>query len=137
MKREVYEPPGFPFYDGATGRKMMLVTGGQWKGWLAWQHPDGEWVSLRKATDQDRKVIFGAIWPTNTLFYVTRPAVENCPDPQPGWEETTCDVCGRAVWKRDIEPDEYPPNVRPACTMCSLRAGQAQSGFPTPTPSRN
>lgn len=47
-----YEPKGYKFRDARNG-EMMLVYEGEWKGWLAYRHPDGQWVSLRKATPAD------------------------------------------------------------------------------------
>ncbi len=47
-----YEPNGYKFRDAKNG-EMMLVYEGEWKDWLAYRHPDGQWVSLRKATPAD------------------------------------------------------------------------------------
>lgn len=47
-----YEPKGYKFRDARNG-EMMLVYEGEWKDWLAYRHPDGQWVSLRKATPED------------------------------------------------------------------------------------
>ena len=51
-----WEPPGLRFFDNASKREMLLVydDAPQWAGWLFWRHPDGQWVSLRKATTDDR-----------------------------------------------------------------------------------
>ena len=61
-------PHGFGFYDLAKDRQMILCDEGEWSGWLFYQHPDGEWVSLRKATDADiaaiTKQLIAAGWPT-------------------------------------------------------------------------
>ena len=46
-------PHGFGFYDLAKDRQMILADEGEWSGWLFYKHPDGQWVSLRKATDAD------------------------------------------------------------------------------------
>lgn len=52
---EAYEPDGVRFYDAASGRNMVLVAdGAPMGGWLHYRHPNGQWVSLRKATDDDR-----------------------------------------------------------------------------------
>lgn len=49
-----YEPKGFRFFDNATGREMLLVAEGEsYAGWLCYKHPDGQWVTLRKATPDD------------------------------------------------------------------------------------
>ena len=53
MNGDHYEPPGTRFLDMASGREMLLVSDGPWAGWLSYRHPDGQWVSLRKATDAD------------------------------------------------------------------------------------
>lgn len=51
---DVYEPRGLRFYDKATERQMLLVHEGElYAGWLCYRHPDGQWVTLRKATDDD------------------------------------------------------------------------------------
>ena len=48
-----YSPPdAIEFYDAASNRQMMLGTWGDEK-WVFYKHPDGQWVSLRKATDDD------------------------------------------------------------------------------------
>lgn len=54
-----YEPEGIRFYDGATGREMLLVADGSpsFAGWLCYRHPDGQWVTLRKATAEDRAAV--------------------------------------------------------------------------------
>ena len=50
-----YEPKGIEFYDAISGRQMLLVAEGEsFAGWLCYRHPDGQWVSLRKATNEDR-----------------------------------------------------------------------------------
>jgi hypothetical protein len=58
-----YEPRGTRFY--ANGKEMMLVTDDEpqksWHGWLMYRHPDGQWVSLRKATDADLAAINKAV----------------------------------------------------------------------------
>lgn len=46
---EVFEPTG-PTFFGTSGREYKVVRVGPWKGWLAYRHPDGQWVSLRKLT---------------------------------------------------------------------------------------
>lgn len=51
-----WEPSGYKFHDAKHG-EMMLVYRGVWKDWLAYRHPDGQWVSLRKATPEDRLII--------------------------------------------------------------------------------
>lgn len=51
--RQPNEPAGTPFYDNASQRRMKYVVEGPWKGWIIYQHADGHWVTLRKATDED------------------------------------------------------------------------------------
>ncbi len=49
-----YEPKGRRFFDTASNREMILVAEGEkFAGWLCYRHPDGQWVSLRKATQDD------------------------------------------------------------------------------------
>ena len=55
--KEPYEPPGLRFFDARSRREMLLVTEGSFEGWICYRHPDGQWVSLRKATDDDRERI--------------------------------------------------------------------------------
>jgi hypothetical protein len=49
-----YEPAGFRFRDANYG-DMVYVTEGHMAGWLSYRHPDGYFVSLRKATPEDLK----------------------------------------------------------------------------------
>lgn len=48
-----YEPTGVKFYDTASRREMMYSQDEDTRGWLLWKHPDGQWVTLRKATKDD------------------------------------------------------------------------------------
>ena len=50
-----YEPKGTRFFDAATNRQMLFVQDKDhsFDGWLCYRHPDGQWVTLRKATDDD------------------------------------------------------------------------------------
>lgn len=63
LGRPFYEPSGMKFF--ANGKEMMLVTEDEpqkcWHGWLLYRHPDGQWVSLRKATDADIAAITEAV----------------------------------------------------------------------------
>jgi hypothetical protein len=57
---DIFEPKGLRFYDLNSGRRMLLVDDEERAdiaGWIAYKHPDGKWVSLRKATDADLKAI--------------------------------------------------------------------------------
>ena len=49
------DPPGIEFYDAATGKHCKLVTGDStpFSGWIVYKHPDGQWVTWRKATADD------------------------------------------------------------------------------------
>jgi hypothetical protein len=50
-----FEPKGIKFFDAASNREMILVAEpAHLKGWLCYRHPDGQWVSLRKATEEER-----------------------------------------------------------------------------------
>lgn len=60
-KEPPFEPKGLKFYSQSRKQKMMLISDGPHKDWLAYQHPDGQWVSLRKATNADRAEIDNAI----------------------------------------------------------------------------
>jgi hypothetical protein len=58
------DPPGIEFFDAATSRRMKYVYPGSshWTaGWLLYKHPDGQWVTLRKATRDDIAAISGAV----------------------------------------------------------------------------
>ena len=49
-----YEPKGIRFFDAISNRQMILVAEGEsFAGWLCYRHPDGQWVSLRKANEDD------------------------------------------------------------------------------------
>ena len=47
------EPVGLRFFDQRRQQEMLLVQDGGYKGWLCYRHPDGQWVTLRKATAED------------------------------------------------------------------------------------
>jgi len=56
------QPAGIRFYDNASGYNMLLVTErGELSGWLCYQHVDGQWVTLRQSTIDDRACIEQAI----------------------------------------------------------------------------
>lgn len=61
--RTAYEPKGTKFYSQSRKQEMMLVNepGASWDGWICYRHPDGQWVSLRKATKEDRAELDNAI----------------------------------------------------------------------------
>ena len=57
-----YEPKGLRFFDKASGREMLHVTEeGDWCDWICYRHSDGQWVSMREATAEDREVIARAL----------------------------------------------------------------------------
>ena len=48
---------GIKFRDAKSGREVMLITEGEWRDWIACKRPDGLWVSMRVATEQDRAAL--------------------------------------------------------------------------------
>jgi hypothetical protein len=55
---------GFSFYDNKSKRSMRYVYANQqtkYAGWILYQHPDGNWVTLRKATVADVSAISEAV----------------------------------------------------------------------------
>ena len=67
---EHFQPDGVKWRDAETGRMVTLVHGGEWDGWLCYQHPDGQqWVTLRKLTQQEsdaiRKTILATVEQSN------------------------------------------------------------------------
>jgi hypothetical protein len=56
---ETYTPKGRHFYDGASEREMLLVEDPDsgFDGWLCYKGAEGQWVTLRRATDADRAVL--------------------------------------------------------------------------------
>ena len=61
MEIENLEPKGIRFIDKNQG-EMILVSEGEYEGWLCYRHPDGQWVSLRKATEDDIKKVGEMTW---------------------------------------------------------------------------
>ncbi len=58
MSATNWQPQGVIFFDNASKRQMLLVGEGEaYAGWLCYKHPDGHWVTLRKATEDDREKI--------------------------------------------------------------------------------
>jgi hypothetical protein len=55
-----FAPVGDYFIDMATNRSMCLVTEGPWEGWIVYRNAASGWVSLRKATADDREKISAA-----------------------------------------------------------------------------
>ena len=59
-----FDPPGLEFYDAGSCRTMKYVypdTPHSTAGWILYKHPDGQWVTLRKATDADVKALNKAV----------------------------------------------------------------------------
>lgn len=63
---KTYTPPGFDLPEEG-GKRLKLVAAGPRKGWVAYKHPEGQWVSLRKASKQDYESAFRVM---------TKPAVK-------------------------------------------------------------
>ena len=58
------DPAGLEFYDARSERWMKYVypdTPHWTAGWILYKHPDGQWVTLRKATDDDIAVMNRAV----------------------------------------------------------------------------
>lgn len=56
-----YEPKGVRFTDKRRGEMLLVQEPGYtFDGWLCYRHPDGQWVSLRKATNEDYAVLGAA-----------------------------------------------------------------------------
>lgn len=55
-----FDPKGYTFTDAKLG-EMLLVFEGTWKGWLCRRHPDGQWVTTRRATQEDWAALGAAI----------------------------------------------------------------------------
>jgi len=62
LDRSGYRPSHLdaPFLDQATGRMMKFTKWGT-ETWLVYRHPDGQWVSLRRPTNQDYAVYLKAL----------------------------------------------------------------------------
>lgn len=56
---------------------------------------------------------------TQITHLLARPMLQNVPELENA-VIVKCLVCGRACWKRDIEPDPLPPGVEAVCTSCAL-----------------
>ena len=72
-------PPGIEFLDCISQREMKLVTDGEWKGWIVYRHPDGQWVSLRRATEEDYSRLTEAMDADSSIYWV----IGRLHDPQP------------------------------------------------------
>jgi len=59
-----FDVPGLQFYDRASKRTMKYVypdTSHWAAGWILFKHLNGQWVTLRKANDDDVRRINGAV----------------------------------------------------------------------------
>lgn len=48
-----FDPAGVRFWDVGQHRELLLVEVGPWAGWICYRNVDGQWVSLREATEED------------------------------------------------------------------------------------
>lgn len=48
---------GTEFFDQASNREMLIKNWSDGRPWLFYKHPDGDWVSLRAATDEDMELL--------------------------------------------------------------------------------
>lgn len=70
-RKETFDPTslsGVGFYDIHSGRAMRYIypDAGHWlAGWIVARNPSGDWMTLRKATDDDIAVINKAIVETH------------------------------------------------------------------------
>lgn len=64
-----FEPAGIRFFDAVRQREMLLVADGEpYAGWICYRHPDGQWVTFRKATPEDIEALAEATpTPESTL----------------------------------------------------------------------
>lgn len=64
------------FYDARRGQEMMYVypdTKHEAAGWLLYKHPDGQWVTLRKATNDDIERLTAAMLDAHSAVTVDKP----------------------------------------------------------------
>jgi hypothetical protein len=55
---------GISFYSKARKQKMRYLypdSGHSLAGWILYEHPSGQWFSLRKATDRDIEELSSAV----------------------------------------------------------------------------
>ena len=74
MTSEALQPPGNRFVDLNSFREMIYVNEEyqSWKGWIFFLHPDGKsWVSLREATENDKRLIEERAMKAGTNFWAT------------------------------------------------------------------
>lgn len=59
---DTYKPRGPRYFDKTSGAHFILADESEprlsIRGWLFYQHPDGQWVSVRKATEADLDAIY-------------------------------------------------------------------------------
>ena len=54
-----YEPGGIRFTDAHQGA-MLLITDGDYKDWVCYKHPDGQYVTQRKVTADEKATLYNA-----------------------------------------------------------------------------
>ena len=52
---------GVWFWDMASGQEMLYAKAGPFAGWILYRHPDGQFVTLRRATDDDERKLAGGV----------------------------------------------------------------------------
>lgn len=53
-----FKPKGIQFQDRNYGKLMLVDMPDHWAhGWICYEHPDGGWVTLRKATEADKEAV--------------------------------------------------------------------------------
>ncbi|HYX72153.1 MAG TPA: hypothetical protein VE732_05230 [Nitrososphaera sp.] len=48
---------GTEFFDMASNREMLVKNWSDGHPWLFYKHTDGQWVSMRAATDEDMELL--------------------------------------------------------------------------------
>ena len=56
---QLFKPTGVEFYDNDSKREMMWIYNEDepWADWIFYKHPDGQWVSLRKISEQEKQIL--------------------------------------------------------------------------------
>jgi hypothetical protein len=61
---DVFDVTPLRFYDAGTGREMLYVypdTKHSFAGWLLFKARNGNWVTYRKATDEDIETLSSSV----------------------------------------------------------------------------
>jgi hypothetical protein len=64
QSKPTFDPPGLRFFDQASNRWMKYFypdSSHGYAGWICYKHPEGQWVTLRKATEDDLRRINKAV----------------------------------------------------------------------------